>query len=185
MEPLYGRFEHSLDTKGRFVVPAQLRYRYERNKDAAVVTCYLERCLAVWPPEEFNRLLAVAMEAQDLGQEERHRARALTGYSAKVDIDTQWRITVPSFFREYSGLEPEKPVVVVGVLDRMELWNLGAWRERMGPTMEGLAAGAESLFPRVTGTRTEQAGLSTGGTAPARPASSAPAPSSSNPAVPS
>ena len=113
-----------------------------------MVSCYLERCLAVWPPEEFSRLLAIAQAVQDVGPEERNMARALTGYSAKVDIDTQWRITVPSFWREYAGLA-ERPVMVVGVLDRIELWSVELWREHMAPTMEGLAQGTRRLFPAV------------------------------------
>jgi MraZ protein len=146
VEPLYGSFEHSLDSKGRVIVPASLRSRFERNKDAAVVSCYLEKCLAVWPPEEFAHRLSMAMAAQDRGQEERQMARALTGYSTKVDIDTQWRITVPSAWRDYAGLETESPVMVVGVLDRIELWKVDLWRERMAPSMEGLANGTSRLF---------------------------------------
>jgi len=150
VEPLYGSFEHSLDSKGRFVVPAPLRTRFERNKDAAVVSCYLERCLAVWPPEEFSRILAMVLQVQDIGPEERHMARALTGYSTKVDIDTQWRITVPSFWRDYASLEPERPLMVVGVLDRVELWSVEHWRERMASTMEGLANGTTRFYPATS-----------------------------------
>ncbi|HTW08021.1 MAG TPA: hypothetical protein VME46_10945 [Acidimicrobiales bacterium] len=150
MEPLYGSFEHSLDSKGRVIVPAPLRGAFERNKDAAVVSCYLERCLAVWPPGEFGHRLAMAMAAQDLGQEQRQMARALTGYSTKVDIDTQWRITVPAPWREYAGLDGETPVMVVGVLDRIELWRADMWREKMAPSMEGLANGTSRLFSPLT-----------------------------------
>ena len=148
---LYGSFEHALDGKGRFVIPAQLRERFDRVKNAAVISCYMERCLAVWPPEEFARLLAVARAVQGAGAEERQMARALTGYSTAVDIDTQWRVTIPAAFRTYAGLEPEKSLVAVGVVDRVELWSPEGWRQRMDPFLEGLASGEKKLFPEVPG----------------------------------
>ncbi len=72
MEPLYGSFEHSLDSKGRVIVPAPLRHRFEREQNAAVISYYQEKCLALWPPAEFNRRLADG----DGGPGPRSRAQA-------------------------------------------------------------------------------------------------------------
>jgi len=146
VEPLYGRFEHSLDSKGRVIVPAPLRHCFERDQNAAVISHYQEKCLALWPPAEFNRRLATVMEVQDLDADHRQAARVIAGYSSGVDIDTQWRITVPSACRVWAGLDIESPVVVVGVLDRIELWNAELWQERMAASMESLANGTSRLF---------------------------------------
>ncbi len=146
MEPLYGSFEHSLDSKGRVIVPAPLRHCFEREQNAAVISYYQEECLALWPPAEFNRRLETVMQVQDLDPEHRQMARAIAAYSSRVDIDTQWRITVPSLCRDWAGLATESPVMVVGVLDRIELWKTERWRERMAPSMESLAKGTSRLF---------------------------------------
>ena len=103
MEPLYGSFEHSLDSKGRVIVPAPLRHRFEREQNAAVISYYQEKCLALWPPAEFNRRLETVMAVQDIDPEHRQMARAIAAHSSRVDIDTQWRITVPSACREWAG----------------------------------------------------------------------------------
>jgi MraZ protein len=146
VDALYGRFEHSLDSKGRVVVPAPLRHRFEREQNAAVISYYQEKCVAIWPPAEFNRRLESVMAVQDVDAEHRQAARMITGYSSSLDIDTQWRVTVPSAFREWAGLGTESPVVVVGVLDRIELWQADTWRERMARSMESLANGTSQLF---------------------------------------
>jgi MraZ protein len=146
VEPLYGSFEHSLDSKGRVIIPAPLRHRFEREQNAAVISNYQEKCLALWPPEEFTRRLATVMAVQDLDAEHRQMARFIAANSSRVDIDTQWRITVPSAYREWAGLDTENPVMVVGVLDRIELWQAELWRERMAPSMESLANGTSQLF---------------------------------------
>jgi division/cell wall cluster transcriptional repressor MraZ len=86
------------------------------------------------------------MAVQDVDPEHRQMARAIAAHSSRVDIDTQWRITVPSACREWAGLGTESPVMVVGVLDRIELWKVELWRERMAPSMESLANGTSQLF---------------------------------------
>ena len=56
----------------------------------------------------------------------------LSALSSEVEIDGQWRLTIPANLREYAGLEPEKPVMVIGALNRIELWQTelraSAWR---------------------------------------------------------
>jgi MraZ protein len=146
VEPLFGRFEHSLDSKGRVIVPAPLRHRFEREQNAAVISFYQEKCLALWPPAEFNRRLATVMEVQDLDADHRQAARMIAAHSSSVDIDTQWRITVPGPCRQWAELDVERPVVVVGALDRIELWQVDIFRERMADSMESLANGSSQLF---------------------------------------
>jgi MraZ protein len=70
----------------------------------------------------------------------------LSALSAEVEIDTQWRLTIPANLREYAGLEADKPVMVIGALNRIELWNVGLWRDRMAPSLESLANGTSALF---------------------------------------
>jgi MraZ protein len=145
---LYGSFEHVLDPKGRVVLPSRLRSFFEAKKEAAVLSRYLDRCLAIWAPEQFDHQLARAEELEDMGPEERQMARALSGYSTALDIDPQWRMTVPAAYREYAGLEIEKPIMVVGALNRVELWRVDRWEERTAPSIESLADGTSRLFLR-------------------------------------
>jgi MraZ protein len=144
VERFYGSFEYSLDAKGRIILPARLRGQFETKR--ALVSCYVDRCLAVWTPDEFNHHLSRAEAMEERGSEGRNLARTLSAMSAEVEIDGQWRLTIPASLREYAGLEPEKPVMVIGALTRIELWQVGLWRERMAPSLESLANGTSPLF---------------------------------------
>jgi MraZ protein len=148
VERLFGSFEHSLDPKGRVILPARLRSCFEVKKEAAVLSRYLDQCLAVWTPAQFDNQLARAAELEDLGPEERQMVRALSGFSAVLDIDPQWRMTIPATYREYAGLEIGEPIMVVGALNRVELWRVDRWLERTAPSIESLANGTSRLFLR-------------------------------------
>ena len=65
MERFHGSFEYSLDPKSRIILPARLRTGFEAKK--AYLSCYVDRCLAVWAPDVFNHYLerAEAMEAME------------------------------------------------------------------------------------------------------------------------
>jgi MraZ protein len=144
VERFYGSFEYSLAPKGRIILPARLRGQFEVKR--ALVSCYVDRCLAVWTPEEFNHHLSRAEAMEGHGAEGRNLARTLSALSAEVEIDGQWRLTIPPNLRDYAGLEPEKPVMVVGALNRIELWQAELWKQRMAPSLESLANGTSALF---------------------------------------
>ena len=144
MERFYGSFEYSLDAKGRLILPARLRAQFDTKR--ALVSCYVDRCLAVWTHEQFEQHLARAEAMEARGPEGRNLARLLSAMSAEVEIDGQWRLTIPSNLREYAGLEPDQPVMVAGAFNRIELWKVSLWRERMAPSLESLADGTSDLF---------------------------------------
>jgi MraZ protein len=145
VERFYGSFEYLLDAKGRIILPARLRGPFETKR--ALVTGYLDRCLAIWTPEQFNQhLLAKAEAMEGHGSEGRDLARIISALSNEVEIDGQWRLTIPSNLREYAGLEPDKPVMVIGALNRIELWQADLWARRMAPSLESLANGTSPLF---------------------------------------
>jgi MraZ protein len=144
VERFHGTFEHSLDAKGRLILPARLRSHFDTKE--AYVSVYPERCLAVWPPAQFSRHLARAEIMETRGTEGRLLARALTGMSTDAEFDGQWRLTIPPSLREYAGLEPDQPVMVVGALSRVELWQVELWRQRMAASIESIANGTSDLF---------------------------------------
>jgi MraZ protein len=100
----------------------------------------------VWTHEQFEQHLARAEAMEALGAPGRNLARLLSAMSAEVEIDGQWRLTIPANLREYAGLEPDQPVMVAGAFNRIELWKVSLWRERMAPSLESLADGTSDLF---------------------------------------
>jgi MraZ protein len=124
-----GSFEHSLDAKGRVILPARFRPNFDRG---GYLTQNLERCLALWTPGEFERQMADMLAAAREGDAaSRNRARVWSAGSVEVEIDRQGRMGIPSKLREFAGLEGD--VLVVGAIDRIELWNPGEWDLRVAP----------------------------------------------------
>jgi MraZ protein len=125
---LVGRYEHSLDIKGRVILPAKFRVPFERG---GYLTQHSEGCLALWTPGEFERQMAVMQERAEAGRADRNRARLWASSSHEVEIDRQGRMAIPAHLRLFAGLESE--VLVHGAIDRVELWNPAAWTERVLP----------------------------------------------------
>lgn len=117
-----GRFEHSLDPKGRVVLPAAFR---ERLAAGGYVSKALDGCLSVWTPEDFEREAKEMVEKSKSGEISRSALRALSSGAAFVKPDTQGRIAIPSELRTFAGLEHD--VTVIGAFTSVELWDASRW----------------------------------------------------------
>jgi len=124
----FGRYEHSLDIKGRVILPARFRTHFG---PLAYVSKYQERCLALWTPDEFQQQMDEQERLQDLGRTERNVARLWAAGSAEVDIDRQGRLAIPLYLREFAKLE--SGVLINGALNRVELWNPEEWEHKVRP----------------------------------------------------
>ena len=117
----FGRYDHSLDAKGRLILPARLRARLGSR---CFLTPHLERCIGVWPIETFEAEIE-ARKAQAVDTWSRNDMRDWFAAVDEIEIDAQGRILVASDLRLYAQLERE--VVVVGVDDHVELWSPQGW----------------------------------------------------------
>jgi MraZ protein len=95
------------------------------------LTEHSEGCIALWTLGEFERQMEGMQEQAAQGRAERNRARVWASSSAEVEIDRQGRMPIPGHLRNFAGLETE--VLVLGVIDRVELWNPAAWDEKVQP----------------------------------------------------
>ena len=123
-----GRYEHSLDTKGRVILPAKFRAPFERG---GYLTKNREGCLALWNPAEVERQLRAMQEQAPLGRTNRNRARLWAASSHEVEIDRQGRMPIPAHLRQFASLDGD--VLVHGAIDRVELWSPAVWQERVIP----------------------------------------------------
>ncbi len=128
MSGFVGRYEHSLDAKGRIILPAKFRAEFERGGYLAENR---EGCLALWTLGEFERQMANMMERAGSGQMDRNLARLWASNAQEVEIDRQGRMPITARLRQFARLEAE--VLVIGAIDRIELWNPTVWEERVQP----------------------------------------------------
>jgi MraZ protein len=135
----YGQFEHSLDGKGRVILPAKFRGPFERG---GYLTAYKDGCLALWTPAQFDVQSQEWLEREKGGREDRLLARMWAASSTELEVDRQGRIVIPQSLREWGQLEGE--VLVNGAINRVELWNRAAWSEKVEPQGQRLTEGDDS-----------------------------------------
>jgi MraZ protein len=135
-----GEYQHSLDAKGRVILPARFR---EQLEGGAVMARGLDGCLAVYPPAEFQRVAQKLTGARERGARERQAARTFFSGAEPMVPDRQGRVTIPQSLREYAALDRE--VVVAGGFDHIEIWDAQRFRTRDAEGMAAMAEGAEGI----------------------------------------
>lgn len=119
-----GTYTPKLDEKGRLFLPAKFR---DRLAGGVVVTQGQENCLVVWPEDVFMQEAGRAQERSMTERGARDYRRVLFAGAEQTAVDKQGRISIPQVLRAYAGLERE--AVVIGVMDRVEIWDPEKWAE--------------------------------------------------------
>ena len=122
-----GQYQHSLDEKGRVILPAKFRSQLEGG---AYMARGLDGCVCVYPTDEWERVSKNMRDLSTRGATERQAARSFFAGAAEVAPDRQGRVPVPVHLREFGGLSLEREVVVAGVLSRIEIWDAARWMQR-------------------------------------------------------
>jgi MraZ protein len=120
-----GEYQHSLDAKGRVILPSKYR---DQLSGGAYVTKGRGGCLSVYTAQEFREVADRVREGSKRGARELDAARSFFAGTAEVTPDKQGRIAIPQNLREYAGLD--RDVVVAGVFSRVEIWDGRRWSER-------------------------------------------------------
>ena len=118
-----GEFNHTVDVKGRIIVPSKLR---EELGDQFVVTVGLDGCLFVYPLTEWE-LFVEQLKTLPGQAQGRKLQRYFMSLAADCEVDKQGRFLVPAKLREMAGLD--KDVVFAGVINKIELWSKEKWDE--------------------------------------------------------
>jgi MraZ protein len=124
-----GRYEHSLDAKGRVILPVKFRAPFEHG---GFLSQFHEGCLALWTPDEFERQLETNQVRSEQGRDERNLARVWAGGSSEVEVDKSGRMPIPAYLRTFAQLDAA--VLVLGAIDRVELWSPSVWEEKVQPS---------------------------------------------------
>jgi MraZ protein len=112
-----GRFEHSLDGKGRLVLPAAFR----ADLRAGGVLAPWDRCLALWTPDQFGEVAKAMKQKVSESDQDMDVMRLFLAEARAVEPDGQGRFVIPEEHRLHAGLV--RDTVVSGQLDRIEIWD--------------------------------------------------------------
>ena len=119
-----GEFEHSIDSKGRLTIPAKFRDDLEGG---VVVTRGLDGCLWAYPRSEWEILAEKLAKLPTANKAARNFSRFMFSSAFDSIPDRQGRVLIPQKLRDYAGIDSE--TAVIGVMNRVEIWNPAKWSE--------------------------------------------------------
>lgn len=137
LSPVFvGTYEHSLDEKGRLILPSAFRDAFGPG---AYLSKQVDGCLGLMTVPVFEEQARDRVRMAKAGRDARNVARAFAAGTAQVAPDKQGRIVIAPALRAYAGLERE--CVVIGSLNLVEIWDAGRWAEAGLEGDTALAAG--------------------------------------------
>lgn len=137
-----GTHTPKIDEKGRFFLPAKFR---DELADGLVITRGQDHCLAIWPLAAFVEQTQTLRSSPSSNKQVRDYQRMLASSASDETPDKQGRITIPPHLRTYASLDKE--CVVVGAINRVEVWDNAAWEQYSAAQEPVFADMNDDLFP--------------------------------------
>src|SRR5262245_12736071 len=135
MSSFKGSYSYSVDSKGRVNLPSKLRRNVSPEaNETFVITRGYEQCLFIYPLDEWNILEQSIRQLSPSIARHRLLTRTLLQYATESQLDAQSRIMIPKELLQFAGIEDQ--VLVLGVLERIELWNPGAHEKYLNAQTE-------------------------------------------------
>ena len=137
-----GEYHNSLDEKGRILIPSRIRNEIAGN--TLVLTRGIDRCLWLFPIDEWTKISQGLMESTSLFQSKaRMIQRRIIAPAQEMEIDKAGRINISPALREYAGLE--KDCIILGIENYLELGSESEYRLYLEETEPDFQAAAEEL----------------------------------------
>ncbi|MBS4014448.1 MAG: division/cell wall cluster transcriptional repressor MraZ [Bacteroidetes bacterium] len=135
-----GEYHYRIDEKGRLAVPAKFRSDLKKQ---VIITRGIEKCLILYSKKEWEKL-AVKLAGLPISKEKnRDFNRLMLGGAMDVEVDSQGRVILPDYLRVYANIK--KNVVVVGLYDKLEIWDEEDWEKQKSSSEKESKMIAESL----------------------------------------
>lgn len=141
----YGEYEHTIDRKGRLIIPAKFRETVREHLiEKFFLTRGLDNCLFVFTEEEW-RQQERSLKAKSFTKSDSRKFNRLYFSGAYEAVcDKQGRILIPHRLKEFAGIK--RNVTIVGVSNRFEIWNKDRWVEYYSSSKESFEEVAEKLI---------------------------------------
>ena len=139
---LFGQFEHSLDEKGRLVIPSKLKAEL-KNVSTLYVLQGFEGCMSIYAPEHFEKLVESLQGYSYLNKEARNYVRLTLASVVELSVDKVGRVLIsPQTLAKYSI---KKNVMVIGVNDHIEVWDKEAYLKYEKENLSSFDENADKL----------------------------------------
>jgi MraZ protein len=127
-----GEFRHSVDAKGRLIVPSRMR---DELGETVVLSRWLDGCIAIWSQQGWAEIVGLLKAQGAANAQARHFRRLVTSSAFEEDVDRQGRVLIPPKLRDLAGITKE--TVVVGDIDHVEIWSPDTWETRQAEVSDG------------------------------------------------
>lgn len=128
MPSFIGKFYHTLDPKGRVMLPIPLREVLHKNYDLDklyITNSAFDKCLHIYPSEEWMRLEEKVKNLPKMDEAVKFYLRRVVASATELGLDKQGRILIPYEHRQDAKIANE--VVIVGQIDKIEIWEKSEW----------------------------------------------------------
>ena len=122
-----GSSAHTLDSKGRIIIPTRFRQVIRDGGGDAVMITRMDQSLFAYSLEEWGKIEEKVLTLAEKSAEMRRFRRVVIGGAFECTCDKQGRVLIPPTLREYAQLE--KDIVLVGVTDHFEIWSKDNWEK--------------------------------------------------------
>lgn len=138
---LSGEYRHNIDEKKRLIIPSKVR---SEMGERIVITRGLDGCLFGYNEKNWENIMEKLNTLPFTKRDARNFTRFLTSGATLLEFDKQGRIVLPNYLLDYASLEKE--IVIVGVINRIEIWSSAKWEEFMNNNVDSLSDISENLF---------------------------------------
>ena len=135
-----GEYHHNIDDKGRIVLPGKFR----NDIDKIIITRGFEQCLYLYTMEEWEKVVVKLNKLPFTKKDARTFSRSFFAGATASEFDRNGRINIASPLVSYAGLTKE--CVIIGVNDRIEIWDEKLYNDFMNENSSKLESIAENLF---------------------------------------
>ncbi len=135
-----GEFHHTLDEKGRIILPSKIRFELGEN---FIVTRGLDNCLYVYSEDGWNNIINKYKELPNT-KDARNFMRFFLSGATQNNTDKQGRLNISQSLIKYASLNKE--CIIIGVNDHLEIWSEENWNRFMEENEESFTDIADNLF---------------------------------------
>jgi len=144
----YGEYAHSIDNKGRLILPSKLRETAKSNfVEKFYITRGLDKCLFMFSEEEWKAAEQKFKSMSFTKQDSRKFNRLYFSGAVEIIPDKQGRILLPPYLKDFAQIK--RDVVIIGVSSRIEVWAKDQWQEFYRSNLESFEDTAEKLIENL------------------------------------
>ena len=141
----YGEYVHSLDSKNRFVLPAKFRQQLQKlETEKFYLTRGLDGCLLMFAEGDWKGYEAKLKSLSFTKKQSRSFNRLFFSGAVETSPDSQGRVLIPDYLKAFAAIK--RDIVVIGISDRIEIWDKGLWGKFYEDNRKNFEEMAENIF---------------------------------------